>query len=68
MPSAAVVTQVRTMCSTVRQGQLTSLALTMEWEAQQAMEPAAKTPVLVPVGLLPRVEQQMQVQDFGELC
>lgn len=43
MPSAAVVTQVRTMFSTVRQGQLTSLAWTMEQEAQLTMEPGAKT-------------------------
>lgn len=31
------------------------------------MEPGAKVPVLVPVGLLPCVEQLMQVQEFGEL-
>lgn len=65
MPSAAVVTQVR---ATVRYRQLTSLARAVEWEAQQAMEPGAKIPVLVPAGLPPGVEQVMQVHDLGDLC
>lgn len=68
MPSAAVVTQVRAVCSTVGYGQLTSLARIMEWEAQQVVEPGADIPVLVPAGLLPGVEQVRQVHDSGDLC